>query len=145
MARAEVETLQKKIEEETKRLQLLLLPKDPNDEKNVILEIRAGTGGDEASLFSGDLFRMYSRFADKRGWRVEIMSSSASESGGFKEVIAMVTGTRVYSTHSSLNLGVHRVQRVPATESQAVFIPRRARSLSFQKPRKLNSISLKKI
>ena len=98
MARGEVETLQKKIEEETKRLQLLLLPKDPNDEKNVILEIRAGTGGDEASLFSGDLFRMYSRFADKRGWRVEIMSSSASESGGFKEVIAMVTGTRVYST-----------------------------------------------
>lgn len=117
MARAEIDTLQHNIEEETKRLQLLLLPKDPNDEKNVILEIRAGTGGDEASLFSGDLFRMYSRFADKKGWRVEIMSSSASESGGFKEVIAMVTGTRVYST-LKFESGVHRVQRVPATESQ---------------------------
>ena len=89
----------------------------PDLTKERILEIRAGTGGDEAAIFSGDLFRMYSRFSEKRGWRVEIMSSSVSETGGFKEVIAMVTGNRVYST-LKFESGVHRVQRVPTTESQ---------------------------
>jgi len=117
MVKMEVSELEESIEKETENLHFLLLPKDPNDEKNVILEIRAGTGGDEAALFSGDLFRMYSRFADKRSWRVEVMSSSNSETGGFKEVIAMVTGTRVYST-LKFESGVHRVQRVPSTESQ---------------------------
>ncbi len=117
MIRVEVSDLESVIETESKNLQMLLLPKDPNDEKNVILEIRAGTGGDEAAIFSGDLFRMYSRFSEKRGWRVEIMSSSTSETGGFKEVIAMVTGNRVYST-LKFESGVHRVQRVPTTESQ---------------------------
>ena len=117
MIRVEISDLETLIETETKNLQMLLLPKDPNDEKNVILEIRAGTGGDEAAIFSGDLFRMYSRFSEKRGWRVEIMSSSVSETGGFKEVIAMVTGNRVYST-LKFESGVHRVQRVPTTESQ---------------------------
>lgn len=117
MVKVEISDLEESIVKETKNLHLLLLPKDPNDEKNIILEIRAGTGGDEAALFSGDLFRMYSRFADKRGWRIEIMSSSNSETGGFKEVVAMVTGDRVYST-LKFESGVHRVQRVPSTESQ---------------------------
>lgn len=117
MVRTEITDLEQLIESEVAQLQLLLLPKDPNDEKNVILEIRAGTGGDEAAIFSGDLFRMYSRFCEKRGWRVETMSNSVSESGGFKEVIAMVTGERVYST-LKFESGVHRVQRVPTTESQ---------------------------
>jgi peptide chain release factor 1 len=103
-----------KIEED---LKLLLLPKDPNDEKNVILEIRAGTGGDEASLFAAEVFRMYSRFAEQHRWRVEVLSSSESTVGGLKEVIAIIEGTRVYS-QMKYESGVHRVQRVPATETQ---------------------------
>lgn len=98
-------------------LQKLLLPKDPNDEKNVFLEIRAGTGGDEAAIFSGDLFRMYSKYAENCGWRVEIISESRSEQGGYKEMIARVVGQGVYS-QLKFESGAHRVQRVPETESQ---------------------------
>jgi len=97
-------------------LQLLLMPKDPNDDKNVLLEIRAGTGGNEATLFAAELFRMYSRYTERIGWRVEIMEEHVSEVGGFKEIIAMVEGDRVYSK-LKYESGVHRVQRVPATEA----------------------------
>ena len=103
-----------RIEEE---LKVLLLPKDPNDEKNVVLEIRAGTGGDEATLFAAEIFRMYSRYAESQGWRVEVTSSSESSVGGLKEVIALVSGERVYSK-MKYESGVHRVQRVPVTEQQ---------------------------
>ncbi len=95
---------------------MLLLPKDPNDEKNVMLEIRAGTGGDEAALFAGELLRMYTRFAEGKGWRVEMLSMSESGVGGIKEAIAMIEGRRVYS-QLKYESGVHRVQRVPATEA----------------------------
>ena len=98
-------------------LEKLLLPKDPNDTHNVFLEVRAGTGGDEAAIFSGDLFRMYSRYAEKRGWKVEIISSRESDQGGYKEVIARVSGKEVYGT-LKFESGAHRVQRVPETESQ---------------------------
>ena len=99
------------------KLQFLLLPKDPLDEKNIILEIRAGTGGDEAALFGADLFRMYSRFAEKKKWMVEVMSSNVTELGGVKELAALISGQRVYS-HLKYESGVHRVQRVPETEAQ---------------------------
>ena len=98
-------------------LQILLLPRDPNDDKDIILEIRAGAGGEEAALFAADLFRMYSRFAEKQKWRVELLSYSDSDNGGFKEVIANLCGDQVYSV-LKYEAGVHRVQRVPATESQ---------------------------
>ncbi len=117
MARAEIPDLESRQQELAQQLQILLLPKDPNDDKNIILEIRAGTGGDEAALFAGDLFRMYCRYADGRGWKVELMSSTESDAGGFKEVIAMVSGERVYS-RLKYESGTHRVQRVPATEAQ---------------------------
>jgi peptide chain release factor 1 len=100
-----------------RELKLLLLPKDPNDEKSVIVEIRAGTGGDEAALFAGELFRMYSRFAETQGWKVEILESSPSSLGGLKEVVAAIQGHKVYSK-LKYESGVHRVQRVPATETQ---------------------------
>ncbi|MBA1191778.1 peptide chain release factor 1 [Pseudomonas entomophila] len=98
-------------------LQRMLLPKDPNDGRNVFLEIRAGTGGDEAAIFSGDLFRMYSRYAEKRGWRLEILSENEGEHGGYKEIIARVEGDNVYAK-LKFESGAHRVQRVPETESQ---------------------------
>jgi peptide chain release factor 1 len=98
-------------------LKLLLLPKDPNDEKNIIIEIRAGTGGDEASLFVAEVFRMYSRFAEQHRWKVEVLSTSESSVGGLKEVIAIIEGDKVYS-QMKYESGVHRVQRVPATETQ---------------------------
>lgn len=101
----------------TESLQRLLMPKDPNDDKNLFLEIRAGTGGQEASLFAGDLFRAYNRYAEKQGWRVEVLSQHESETGGFKEVIARVIGRGAYS-HLKFESGTHRVQRVPVTESQ---------------------------
>ena len=97
-------------------LRALLLPRDPNDERNVILEIRAGTGGEEASLFASDLFRMYSRYAERRGWQIEVMSMSSTGLGGFKEVIALISGRQVYG-RLKYESGVHRVQRVPATEA----------------------------
>jgi peptide chain release factor 1 len=117
LVRAEIEELTQQVEELETKLRLLLLPKDPNDEKNIFLEIRAGTGGDEAALFVGDLFRMYSRFAELQGWKVEVMSSSHLGVGGFKEIIALVSGKKVYSK-LKYESGVHRVQRVPETETQ---------------------------
>src|SRR6267143_305936 len=100
-----------------RELKLLLLPKDPNDEKSVILEIRAGTGGDEAGIFAGDLYRMYSRYAETQGWKVEVLESSPSSMGGVKEIVAAIQGNNVYSK-LKYESGVHRVQRVPATEQQ---------------------------
>ena len=99
------------------RMKLLLLPKDPNDDKNILLEIRGGTGGEEAALFAADLFRMYSRFAERRRWKVEILSSSDAAAGGLKEIVALISGDKVYSA-LKYESGVHRVQRVPATEAQ---------------------------
>jgi peptide chain release factor 1 len=117
MAHEEERELEARRETVERELKVLLIPKDPNDEKNVILEIRAGTGGDEASLFAGELFRMYSRYAETQGWRVEILESSASSIGGMKEVVAAIQGNKVYSK-LKYESGVHRVQRVPATEQQ---------------------------
>ena len=116
LADEELATLQERAEACESDLRLLLMPKDPNDEKNVLLEIRAGTGGDEATLFAAELFRLYARFAERQGWRVEIMEEHESGVGGFKEIIAMVEGDRVYSK-LKYESGVHRVQRVPATEA----------------------------
>jgi len=116
LAREELKTLESRRDALLHELKILLIPKDPNDEKNVILEIRAGTGGDEAALFAADLFRMYSRYAERQGWRIEVMSSSESGTGGLKEVIASVEGRGVYS-RLKYESGVHRVQRVPATEA----------------------------
>ena len=116
LAREELKTLAARREALLQDLKILLIPKDPNDEKDVILEIRAGTGGDEAALFAADLFRMYSRFAEKQGWRIEVMSTSESGTGGLKEVIASIEGRGVYS-RMKYESGVHRVQRVPATEA----------------------------
>lgn len=117
LARAEMEDLSAQLEKLENDIRLFLLPKDPNDDKNTFLEIRAGTGGDEAALFVGDLFRMYSRFAESLGWKVEIMDSSPLGIGGFKEIIALVSGAQVYSK-LKYESGVHRVQRVPETEAQ---------------------------
>ncbi len=117
MAQDELTTLESREPQIEEDLKLLLLPKDPNDEKNVVLEIRAGTGGDEASLFAAEIFRMYNRFAEQHRWRVEVLSSSESSVGGLKEVIAIIEGDKVYS-QLKYESGVHRVQRVPATETQ---------------------------
>jgi len=117
MAKAEIPQLEALRAELEERLKVLLLPKDPNDEKNIILEIRAGTGGEEAALFAADLFRMYSRYADSRGWKVETLSFSEADAGGAKEVVAMVSGEKVYS-RLKYESGTHRVQRVPETEAQ---------------------------
>ena len=117
LAHDEERQLTEKKEAVERELKPLLLPKDPNDEKNVILEIRAGTGGDEAALFAGELFRMYSRYAESQGWRVEVLESSPSSLGGLKEIVAAVQGQKVYSK-LKYESGVHRVQRVPATEQQ---------------------------
>ncbi|WP_224984897.1 peptide chain release factor 1 [Geomonas agri] len=117
MAQAELETLEERREQLESEIQLLLLPKDPNDDKSVVLEIRAGTGGDESALFAGDLFRMYSRFAETNRWKVEVISASESERGGFKEVIALVEGDGVFAK-LKYESGTHRVQRVPETEAQ---------------------------
>ncbi len=117
LARTETEELNLRKERLENEIRLLLLPRDPNDEKNTLLEIRAGTGGDEAALFVADLFRMYSRYAESRGWKIEIMSSNPIGIGGFKEIIALVKGEQVYS-RLKYESGVHRVQRVPETETQ---------------------------
>jgi peptide chain release factor 1 len=117
LAADEVQRLEPELTRLEERLKVLLLPKDPNDEKNVVLEIRAGTGGDEATLFAAEIFRMYSRYAESQGWKVEISSASESAIGGFKEVIALINGDKVYSK-LKYESGVHRVQRVPVTEQQ---------------------------
>ena len=117
MAEEEVESAEAELEGLQLALQKLLLPKDPNDEKNVFLEIRAGTGGDEAAIFSGDLFRMYSKFAESQRWKLEVMSESDGDHGGYKEIIVRIIGKGVYSK-LKFESGAHRVQRVPETESQ---------------------------
>ena len=117
LAKAELPELEMQQTELEEQLRLLLLPKDPNDDKNIILEIRAGTGGDEAALFAADLFRMYSRYADRNRWKVEMMNTSETDGGGFKEVVALISGERVYS-RLKFESGTHRVQRVPDTETQ---------------------------
>lgn len=117
LAEAEVKILKQSIEHSTHELQLLLLPKDPNDNCNVFLEIRAGTGGDEAAIFSGDLFRMYTRYAENKHWQIEIMSANEGDHGGYKEIILRIRGQEVYS-QLKFESGAHRVQRVPTTESQ---------------------------
>ncbi len=117
MAEEELAGLEERLPKVEEEIKLLLLPKDPNDEKNVIVEIRAGTGGDEASLFAAEMFRMYSRFAEQHRWKVEVLSTSDSGVGGMKEVIFLVEGDRVFS-QMRYESGVHRVQRVPATETQ---------------------------
>lgn len=117
MAQEEIKDARETIERLNDELQILLLPKDPNDDRNCFLEIRAGAGGDEAGIFAGDLFRMYSKFAEKKGWRIEVISSNESEQGGYKEMIAKVNGDGAYGI-LKFESGGHRVQRVPATESQ---------------------------
>jgi peptide chain release factor 1 len=117
MAEEERSHLESQLERVEAELKILLLPRDPTDEKNVVLEIRAGTGGDEATLFAQEIFRMYSRYAETQGWKVEVLSTSLSAVGGLKEVIAAIQGQRVYS-RLKYESGVHRVQRVPATEQQ---------------------------
>jgi peptide chain release factor 1 len=116
-AQEELNKLEPRVTAIEEELKVLLLPKDPNDEKNVILEIRAGTGGDEATLFAAEIFRMYTRYAETQRWKVEVLSSSESSAGGLKEVIAIIEGNRVFS-QLKYESGVHRVQRVPATEQQ---------------------------
>ncbi|RUR15770.1 peptide chain release factor 1 [Legionella septentrionalis] len=117
MAKEEIEAAKASLAALDEELQWHLIPKDPDDERNIYLEVRAGTGGDEAAIFAGDLFRMYSRYAEIKGWQVEIVSASYGEHGGFKEVIARVSGTNVYGD-LKFESGAHRVQRVPETESQ---------------------------
>ena len=116
MANVEISELEEQIEQLEKRLKVLLLPRDPNDDKNIMLEIRAGTGGDEASIWAGDLVRMYSRYAESQNWKVFLLSESAADMGGFKEAILEITGDSVYSK-LKFEAGVHRVQRVPQTEA----------------------------
>ncbi|MFO1393026.1 MAG: peptide chain release factor 1 [Steroidobacteraceae bacterium] len=117
LAEEELRSLDERIEAESGELARLLLPKDPRDESNIFLEVRAGTGGDEAAIFAGDLFRMYARYAERQGWKVEILSESPGEHGGYREVISRVVGKGVYS-RLKFESGTHRVQRVPATEAQ---------------------------
>lgn len=117
MAAEEIASAKEELLELESQLQRLLLPKDPNDGRNVFLEVRAGTGGDEAAIFAGDLFRMYSRYAERQGWRVEVLSENEGEHGGYKEVISRVEGDNVYAK-LKFESGAHRVQRVPETESQ---------------------------
>jgi peptide chain release factor 1 len=117
LAELEIPELESESDDLTRALNLLLLPSDPNDARNTVLEIRAGAGGEEAALFAADLFRMYGRYAEKRGWRVEVLSMSEASAGGLKELVALVTGERVFS-QLRFEAGVHRVQRVPATEAQ---------------------------
>ncbi|WP_243438250.1 peptide chain release factor 1 [Fundidesulfovibrio soli] len=117
MAAAEIKALQEEIPNLEAELKILLLPKDPLDDKNILLEIRAGTGGEEAALFAADLFRMYMRYAERQRWKLEVLSESPSDTGGFKEIIANISGEKVYS-RLKYESGTHRVQRVPATETQ---------------------------
>lgn len=116
MIKQEVHSLEKELEELKQRLKLLLIPKDPNDEKNVIMEIRGAAGGEEAALFAGDLYRMYTRYAEKQGWKIDVIESHPTELGGYKEIIFMINGKGAYSKLKFEN-GAHRVQRVPTTES----------------------------
>jgi peptide chain release factor 1 len=116
MAREELKELEARLQDSTDKLKFLLIPRDPLDEKNIIMEIRAGTGGEEAALFAADLYRLYSRFAETRGWKFEVMNSHETESGGIKEIVFSISGNNVYE-NLRYESGVHRVQRVPTTES----------------------------
>ncbi|MBS1446922.1 MAG: PCRF domain-containing protein, partial [Odoribacter sp.] len=117
MAQLELEELSEKLPEMEQHIKLLLVPADPEDSKNVILEIRGGTGGDEACLFAGDLFRMYTKFCERKGWKIEVTNANEGTAGGYKEIVANVSGNGVYGI-LKYESGVHRVQRVPATETQ---------------------------
>jgi peptide chain release factor 1 len=117
LAKEELKELEQRLPEIAEEIKFLMLPKDPNDDKNIYLELRAGTGGDEAAIFVGDLFRAYLRYAESNGWKVELMNQSESEAGGYKEIVALFKGDHVYSK-LKFEGGTHRVQRVPATESQ---------------------------
>lgn len=116
LVKEELAENKERLEELQKEITILLIPKDPNDEKNVIVEIRGGAGGDEAALFAADLFRMYTRYAERRKWKIEVMNASESDLGGYKEISFMITGQGAYS-RLKYESGVHRVQRIPATES----------------------------
>ena len=116
MAKEDLKTLEPELALTAQRMQLLLLPQDPNDQKNILLEVRAGAGGDEAALFAAEMFRLYQRFSERQGWRVDVMSVSQAEKGGVKEIIALIEGSKVYS-RLKFEAGVHRVQRVPETEA----------------------------
>jgi Protein chain release factor A len=124
MAEDEILDIQSRLPKAEDELRLLLLPKDPNDEKNVILEIRAGTGGDEATLFAAEILRMYARYAERQGWKMEVLGASDTGVGGIKEAVAMIEGDNVYSK-MRYESGVHRVQRVPQTRRAVEFIRRR--------------------
>ena len=117
LAKEELKEIEPRAPELEEEIKVLLIPKDPNDERNIILEMRAGTGGDEAAIFVGDLFAAYTRYAELKGWKIEVMSSSPSDAGGYKEITALIKGEQVYS-RLKFEGGTHRVQRVPATESQ---------------------------
>ena len=143
LAQEELATLTAERDRLLDEIKVLLVPKDPNDEKNVVLEIRAGTGGDEAALFAGDLFRMYSRYAERQGWKVDVLNLSDSGGGGIKEVIALIEGANVYS-RLKYESGVHRVQRVPATEAAAASTPRRPRWRCCPRPRRSTSRSMRR-
>ncbi len=136
MAREEIEMAEELIPEKEKQIKFLLVPADPEDGKNAILEIRAGTGGDEASIFAGDLFRMYSKFCERKGWRLDVTNVNEGTSGGFKEIVATITGENVYGI-MKYESGVHRVQRVPQTETQGRVHTSAATVAVFQKQRNL--------
>lgn len=143
MAKEEIATAQTRMAELELELQTLLLPRDPNDSHNVFLEIRAGTGGDEAAIFSGDLFRMYSRYAENQRWKVEVLSERRGEHGGYKEIIARVEGRDVYA-NLKFESGAHRVQRVPETESQGRIHTSACTVAVMAEPDELDEIDIKK-
>jgi peptide chain release factor 1 len=143
MAKEEIDTAQTRLAELELELQTLLLPRDPNDSHNVFLEIRAGTGGDEAAIFSGDLFRMYSRYAENQRWKVEVLSERRGEHGGYKEIIARVEGRDVYA-NLKFESGAHRVQRVPETESQGRIHTSACTVAVMAEPDELDEIEIKK-
>ena len=143
MGREELVSAQARCDDQEALLQKLLIPKDPNDTCNVFLEIRAGTGGDEAAIFSGDLFRMYSRYAEEKGWRVEVVSAREGEHGGYKEVISRVAGQEVYG-HLKFESGAHRVQRVPETESQGRVHTSACTVAILPEPEEVDEVSISK-
>jgi peptide chain release factor 1 len=143
MAEEEIQQASARAEELEEELQRLMLPRDPRDGSNVFLEIRAGTGGDEAAIFAGDLFRMYSRYAENRGWRVEVISEREGEHGGFKEIITRVSGDKVYAS-LKFESGAHRVQRVPETESQGRIHTSACTVAILPEPEELDDVEIKK-
>jgi peptide chain release factor 1 len=143
MAEEEIESGQEQLETLELELQTLLLPRDPNDSHNIFLEIRAGTGGDEAAIFAGDLFRMYSRYAENKGWRVEVLSERPGEHGGYKEIISRVAGNEVYG-HLKFESGAHRVQRVPETESQGRIHTSACTVAVMPEPEEVDAIEINK-